>query len=136
MSSDPDHVLDAIDGVVDEWLAMSDDSMRWTPPEKTPPKALLALPTPPLPHVFEELLQEVGTQAQTAIEAFRPLGEGVVGAFTAFLDSSAVRHLIELASPSEEHAALDEAERGELQPEPPSTEPMPAEPPPTESPER
>ncbi|MFC7640426.1 hypothetical protein ACFQX6_04890 [Streptosporangium lutulentum] len=76
MSSDPDHVLDAIDGVVDEWLAMSDDSMRWAPPEKIPPKARLTLPTPPLPHVLEDLLQEVGTQAHTALEAFRPLGEG------------------------------------------------------------
>jgi hypothetical protein len=146
MSSDPDHVLDAIDGVVDEWLAMSDDSMRWMPPEKTPPKARLALPTPPLPHVFEELLQEVGTQAQTAIEAFRPLGEGVVGVFNAFLDSSPVRHLIELTGPSEERMSLDEAERGELLPwsspaeltpaEPPPAEPPSAEPPPAESTER
>lgn len=126
MPSDPDHVLDAIDGVVDEWLAMSDDSMRWAPPEKTPPKSRLALPVPPLPQIFEDLLQEVGVQAQTAIGVFRPLGEGVVDAFTAFLDNSAVRHLIELTHPPEDHALLDEdhtpldaAERGELQPEQP-----------------
>lgn len=142
MSSDPDHVLDAIDGVVDEWLAMSDDSMRWAPPEKTPPKARLTLPTPPMPHVFEELLQEVGAQAHTAMEAFRPLGEGVVGVFTAFFDSAPVRHLIELANPPERHESFDEAEFGEFQPEPfgefqpepPSTEPPSTESPSTELP--
>ncbi|GAA3070996.1 hypothetical protein [Streptosporangium carneum] len=107
MPSDPDHVLDAIDGVVDEWLAMSEDSMRWAPPEKPPPKPRLALPSPPLPHLVEELLQEVGVHTQAVVEAFRPLGEGVMGAFASFFDSPAMRQLIEPADWPEEHPPLD-----------------------------
>ncbi len=107
MPSDPDHVLDAIDGVVDEWLAMSEDSMRWAPPEKPPPRPRLALPTPPLPHLVEELLQEVGAHTQAVVEAFRPLGEGVVGAFASFFDSTAVRRLLDPADWPEEHRRLD-----------------------------
>ncbi|WP_433256882.1 hypothetical protein ACQPYK_18800 [Streptosporangium sp. CA-135522] len=133
MPSDPDHVLDAIDGVVDEWLAMSEDSMRWAPPEKAPPRPRLALPAPPLPHISDDFLREVGvlfgtqTQAavETVVEALRPLGEGLAGAVTAFLDSPAVRQLIELADPPEDHAFLDFAERGDSRPELPA--PRPAE---------
>ncbi|GAA3685191.1 hypothetical protein GCM10022224_057400 [Nonomuraea antimicrobica] len=33
MPSDPDHVVDAIDGVVEEWETLSADAMRWAPPE-------------------------------------------------------------------------------------------------------
>ncbi|GHE43787.1 hypothetical protein GCM10017673_52410 [Streptosporangium violaceochromogenes] len=104
---DSDHVLDAIDGVVDEWLTMSEDSMRWAPPEKPPPRVRLALPTPPLPHAVEELLQGVGTHTHAVVEAFRPLGEGVVGAFTSFFDNPVVRRLLEPADWPEEHALPD-----------------------------
>ncbi|MET9068396.1 hypothetical protein ACWDR1_30635 [Streptosporangium sandarakinum] len=94
MASDPDHVLDAIDGVVDEWLAMSEDSMRWAPPEKAPPRQRLGLPAPPLPQIVEGILQEVGARTQAVVEAVRPLGEGVIEAFAAVLENSPVRHLI------------------------------------------
>ncbi|MFF4417847.1 hypothetical protein ACFYY8_35420 [Streptosporangium sp. NPDC001559] len=107
MPSDPDHVLDAIDGVVDEWLAMSEDSMRWAPPEKPAPRPRLTLPTPPLPPLVEGLLQEVGARAQAVAEAFRPLGEGVVGVLSSIFDSDAVRRLLEPADWPEEHPELD-----------------------------
>ncbi|WP_440070266.1 hypothetical protein [Streptosporangium sp. OZ121] len=104
MPDDSDHVLDSIDGAVDEWLAMSDDSMRWTPPEKARPKPQFGLPVPPLPQVLEEFLQEVGTRlgppAQAVVDAFRPLGEGVVDAVSTFLDSPPVRQLIDPPDPS------------------------------------
>ncbi|WP_329082648.1 hypothetical protein [Streptosporangium sp. NBC_01469] len=106
MPDDSDHVLDSIDGAVDEWLAMSDDSMRWTPPEKARPKPQLGLPVPPLPQVLEDLLQEVGTRlgppAQAVVDAFRPLGEGVVDAVSTFLDSPPMRQLLDPPDPSGE----------------------------------
>ncbi|MFJ2033677.1 hypothetical protein [Streptosporangium sp. NPDC087985] len=144
MPSDPDHVLDAIDGVVDEWLAMSEDSMRWAPPEKTPPKRRLALPAPPLPWGPDDFLHEIGsllgtrahTVADVVTEAFRPLGEGLTGAFTAFLDSPAVRQLIDLAGPAGDQAspgtAEERAERGDPRPAPPPV--PPSAPPPQEHP--
>jgi len=99
MPDDSDHVLDSIDGAVDEWLAMSDDSMRWTPPEKARPKPQAGLPVPPLPQVLEDLIQEVGSRfgppAQAVIEAFRPLGEGMAEAVSMFLDSPPVRQFLD-----------------------------------------
>ncbi|MEU8204868.1 hypothetical protein [Streptosporangium sp. NPDC049046] len=104
MPDDSDHVLDSIDGAVDEWLAMSDDSMRWTPPEKARPKPQLGLPVPPLPQVLEDFIQEVGARlgppAQAVVDAFRPLGEGVVDAVSTFLDSPPVRQLLDPPDPS------------------------------------
>ncbi|GAA3039812.1 hypothetical protein [Streptosporangium longisporum] len=99
MPDDSDHVLDSIDGAVDEWLAMSDDSMRWTPPETVRSKPVRSLPVPPFPQVLENLLHEVearlGPPAQAVVDAFRPLGEGVVDAVSTFLDSPPVRHLLD-----------------------------------------
>ncbi|MET8336814.1 hypothetical protein [Streptosporangium canum] len=151
MPSDPDHVLDAIDGVVDEWLAMSEDSMRWAPPEKAPPKPQLALPAPPLPRVSEEFLHDVGvlfgapTQAvvEAVAEVFRPLGEGLLEALTAFLDSPAVRQFVELVEPSEERELPGPAEERELPgsaggdglPGPAEGKGPPPEPPPSPPPE-
>lgn len=104
MPDDSDHVLDSIDGAVDEWLAMSDDSMRWTPPEKARPKPQFGLPVPPLPQVLEDFLQEVGTRlgppAQAVVDAFRPLGEGVVDAVSTFLDSPPMRQFLDPPDPS------------------------------------
>lgn len=110
MPSDPDHVLDAIDGVVDEWLAMSEDSMRWAPPEKPAPRPGFTLPTPslpPLPPLVEGLLEEAGARAQAVVEAFRPLGEGVIGVLTSIFDSDTLRRLVEPADWPEEHPELD-----------------------------
>ncbi|MEV0419250.1 hypothetical protein [Streptosporangium canum] len=151
MPSDPDHVLDAIDGVVDEWLAMSEDSMRWAPPEKAPPKPQLALPEPPLPRVSEEFLHDVGvlfgaqTQAvaEAMAEVFRPLGEGLLDALTAFLDSPAVRQFVELVEPSEEYELPGPAEECDLPgpaeerdiPGPAEGDGLPPEPPPAPPPE-
>jgi len=65
MPRDPDHVLDAIDGVVDEWETLSADAMRWAPPESK----------------SDDLLREVtdifGPLATALTEAFRPLGDAV-----------------------------------------------------------
>lgn len=65
MPSDPDHVLDSIDGVVDEWETLSADAMRWAPPENK----------------GDDLLREVtgilAPLANALTEAFRPLGDAV-----------------------------------------------------------
>ncbi|GAA2879312.1 hypothetical protein GCM10010517_41560 [Streptosporangium fragile] len=99
MPDDPDHVLDSIDGAVDEWLAMSDDSMRWSPPEKAAPRHQLGLPVPPLPEFLDDFLHELGTRfgapAQAVVDAFRPLGEGMVEAVSSFLDTPVVRQLLQ-----------------------------------------
>ncbi|MFG3437870.1 hypothetical protein ACGF0J_11585 [Nonomuraea sp. NPDC047897] len=74
MSRDPDHVLDAIDGAVDEWETLSADAMRWAPPENKQP----------------DLLGEVGeilaplTHAVT--EVLRPLGDAVTRVLDFLLD--------------------------------------------------
>ncbi|GAA3511947.1 hypothetical protein FHR32_008389 [Streptosporangium album] len=124
MPSDPDHVLDAIDGVVDEWLALSEDSMRWAPPEKAPPKRQLTLPAPSLPWVPGDFLHEVGALlgtrahavADVVTEVLRPIGEGLSGALTAILDSPPVRQLID---PAGDRPPPGHTERDDLPPEPP-----------------
>ncbi|GGP13821.1 hypothetical protein LDL08_20800 [Nonomuraea glycinis] len=67
MPRDPDHVLDAIDGVVDEWETLSADAMRWVPPESG--------------KGGNDLLREVtdifGPLANALTLAFRPLGDAV-----------------------------------------------------------
>ncbi|MFI6790960.1 hypothetical protein ACIBG4_26895 [Nonomuraea sp. NPDC050383] len=65
MSSDPDHVLDAIDGVVDEWEALSADAMRWAPPEQKQVG------------VVSEVTDILAPLANALTEAFRPLGDAV-----------------------------------------------------------
>ncbi|GAA3122355.1 hypothetical protein ACFFR3_35785 [Nonomuraea salmonea] len=63
MPSDPDHVVDAIDGVVEEWETLSADAMRWAPPESKSP----------------DLMTEVGEIFGPLVNAFttalRPLGD-------------------------------------------------------------
>ena len=68
MPSDPDHVLDAIDGVVDEWETLSADAMRWAPPESK---------TDDLLHEVTEIF---GPLANALTQAFRPLGDAVTHA--------------------------------------------------------
>ncbi|MEU0568181.1 hypothetical protein ABZ297_22750 [Nonomuraea sp. NPDC005983] len=74
MPSDPDHVLDAIDGVVDEWETLSADAMRWAPPEKK----------------GDDLLTEVseifGPLANALTQAFRPLGDAVTRVLDRLVD--------------------------------------------------
>ncbi|MBN6058155.1 hypothetical protein JYK22_39905, partial [Nonomuraea sp. RK-328] len=65
MSSDPDHVLDAIDGVVDEWEALSADAMRWVPPEKR------------RTDLVGEVTEIFAPLTNALAEAFRPLGDAV-----------------------------------------------------------
>ncbi|WP_113703408.1 hypothetical protein [Nonomuraea lactucae] len=76
MPRDPDHVLDAIDGVVDDWETLSADAMRWTPPEKKEPDLLSEVA-----EIFAPL-----TNALT--EAFRPLGDAVTRVLDNFIDGS------------------------------------------------
>lgn len=81
MRSDPDHVLDAIDGVVEDWETLSADAMRWTPPEE---------------HRHEDLLGEVGEifgpLANALTQAFRPMGEALMRT----LEESPVGRLLDL----------------------------------------
>jgi hypothetical protein len=61
MPSDPDHVLDAIDGIVDEWETMSADAMRWAPPEHKSPDFMAEVTEifGPLANAFAQALRPV-----------------------------------------------------------------------------
>lgn len=76
MSRDPDHVLDAIDGVVDDWETLSADAMRWTPPEKRPPDLL------------SEVTQIFAPLTHALTEAFRPLGDAVTRVLDNLIDDA------------------------------------------------
>ncbi|MFI9593567.1 hypothetical protein [Nonomuraea sp. NPDC052265] len=65
MPNDPDHVLDAIDGVVDEWETLSADAMRWAPPEHTSPDLL------------DEVTEILTPLAEALSEVLRPLGDSI-----------------------------------------------------------
>ncbi|NRQ36317.1 hypothetical protein HII36_31450 [Nonomuraea sp. NN258] len=62
MPSDPDHVLDAIDGVVEEWETVSADAMRWQPPESKSPDLLTEMGEifAPLANALTEVLRPLG----------------------------------------------------------------------------
>lgn len=86
MPSDPDHVLDAIDGVVEDWETLSADSMRWAPPEDVPvdkaeaqvPDDLFRLPEQLFrSDLFREVTEIFGPLVNTLTEAFRPVGDAV-----------------------------------------------------------
>ena len=63
MPSDPDHVLDAIDGVVDEWETLSADAMRWAPPETKSPD------------LMTEATEIFGPLVNAVSQLFRPVGD-------------------------------------------------------------
>ncbi|MFI6297602.1 hypothetical protein ACIBEJ_38825 [Nonomuraea sp. NPDC050790] len=65
MQSDPEHIVDAIDGVVDDWEAMSADSMRWAPPETKEPD------------LFDDLTEIVAPLLNAAGSVLRPVGEAI-----------------------------------------------------------
>lgn len=92
MPNDPHHVLDAIDGAVEDWEAVSADAMRWTPPEVKPP----ARP--------DDLLRDLGEIFAPLTAVFRTLGNTVLEAppVRRFLES------VEAPSPPEPAMDLDE----------------------------
>ncbi|MEV0582775.1 hypothetical protein [Nonomuraea sp. NPDC050310] len=79
MPNDPDHVLDAIDGAVEDWETVSADAMRWAPPEEKP--------APPSP--AGDLLKDLGEIFAPLTAVFRTLGATV-------LEAPPVRRFIEL----------------------------------------
>ncbi|MEU6713725.1 hypothetical protein ABZ897_19785 [Nonomuraea sp. NPDC046802] len=72
MPSDPDHVLDAIDGVVDEWETLSADAMRWAPPESKSPDLITEVTEifSPLANAFAQALQPVSDAFERVLHAF------------------------------------------------------------------
>ncbi|MER7500560.1 hypothetical protein AB0L05_12305 [Nonomuraea pusilla] len=69
MRSDPDHVLDSIDGAVEEWETLSADAMRWSPPESKGPDLLTEV-------------RDIFTPLATAVsEVLRPVGDLLVRVF-------------------------------------------------------
>ncbi|NBE95064.1 hypothetical protein FE391_45880 [Nonomuraea sp. KC401] len=72
MPSDPDHVLDAIDGVVDEWETLSADAMRWAPPEDKSPDLMTEVGEifGPLVNAFTEVLRPVGDAFERVLQSF------------------------------------------------------------------
>ncbi|QYC37857.1 hypothetical protein Nocox_01115 [Nonomuraea coxensis DSM 45129] len=71
MPSDPDHVLDAIDGVVDEWETLSADAMRWAPPETKSPDLMSEVSEilGPLVNAFSQVLRPVSDALERALQA-------------------------------------------------------------------
>ncbi|WP_148438269.1 hypothetical protein [Nonomuraea sp. PA05] len=69
MPSDPDHVLDAIDGVVDEWETLSADAMRWAPPENKSPDLMSEVGEifGPLVNAFSHALRPVSDAFERAL---------------------------------------------------------------------
>jgi hypothetical protein len=65
MPNDPDHVLDAIDGVVEEWETLSADAMRWAPPENKSDD------------LFREVTDIFTPLANALTQAFRPIGDAM-----------------------------------------------------------
>lgn len=88
MPSDPDHVLNAIDGVVDDWEGLSADSMRWAPPPVEKPSTLQD-------DLFREASEIFGPLVNTMTEIFRP--------FSGMLE----RALDLLEEPSDDSPSLD-----------------------------
>ncbi|WP_214319452.1 hypothetical protein [Nonomuraea sediminis] len=86
MPSDPDHVLDAIDGAVEDWEALSADAMRWAPPEKRRDDLL------------GEMTDIFGPLANALTQAFRPMGEALMRS----IEGSPVGRLLELTGGDEE----------------------------------
>ncbi|MFG6194194.1 hypothetical protein [Nonomuraea sp. JJY05] len=72
MPSDPDHVLDAIDGVVDEWETLSADSMRWSPPETKSPDFMTEMTEifGPLVNAFAQALRPVSDAFERVLHTF------------------------------------------------------------------
>ncbi|MGP3916503.1 hypothetical protein [Nonomuraea sp. 10N515B] len=71
MQSDPDHLLDAIDGVVDEWETLSADAMRWAPPESKSPDFVTEMTEifGPLVNAFSEALRPVSDAFERVLHA-------------------------------------------------------------------
>ncbi|MEV0160311.1 hypothetical protein ACGFJC_28265 [Nonomuraea fuscirosea] len=71
MPSDPDHVLDAIDGVVDEWETLSADAMRWAPPESKTPDLITEVSEifGPLVNAFSQALRPVGDALERVLNS-------------------------------------------------------------------
>ncbi|SDL11856.1 hypothetical protein [Nonomuraea jiangxiensis] len=80
MPSDPDHVLDAIDGVVDEWETLSADAMRWAPPESKSPDLVSEVTEifTPLVNAFSQALRPVGDAFERVLHAFDDDDDGPV----------------------------------------------------------
>ncbi|MEV4290151.1 hypothetical protein AB0K40_31975 [Nonomuraea bangladeshensis] len=74
MPSDPDHVLDAIDGVVEEWETLSADAMRWAPPESKSPD------------LMTEVSEIIGPLVNAFSQALRPVSDAFERALTAAFD--------------------------------------------------
>ncbi|MFC5822339.1 hypothetical protein [Nonomuraea insulae] len=71
MPSDPDHVLDAIDGVVEEWETLSADAMRWAPPETKDPDFMTEVSEifGPLVNAFSHALRPVGDALERVLSS-------------------------------------------------------------------
>ncbi|MER7363390.1 hypothetical protein ACI2LC_05580 [Nonomuraea wenchangensis] len=71
MPSDPDHVLDAIDGVVEEWETLSADAMRWAPPESKSPDLMSEVSEiiGPLVNAFSQALRPVSDAFERVLSA-------------------------------------------------------------------
>jgi hypothetical protein len=70
MPNDPDHVLDAIDGVVEEWETLSADAMRWAPPESKGDDLFREVTDifTPLVNAFTQALRPIGDAMTRALD--------------------------------------------------------------------
>ncbi|MGC5012548.1 hypothetical protein ACLQ2R_17430 [Streptosporangium sp. DT93] len=124
MMDDQRDILDQIDDVI-TWDGGSDDAAVWTADERQQPDLLPGLasivdaarPTPEAARAFAERIT-AGMQAFT--EALRPVAEQVTRTMQAFVESPGWRQLVEFADSPEGRACIEAAERGEIEPDPPS----------------
>ncbi|MEV0386588.1 hypothetical protein [Nonomuraea sp. NPDC050643] len=65
-------MLDAIDGVVDEWETLSADAMRWAPPETKSPDFMTEVTEifGPLVNAFSQALRPVSDAFERVLQTF------------------------------------------------------------------
>ncbi|MEV4179925.1 hypothetical protein AB0J28_00580 [Streptosporangium canum] len=114
----PDDTLAAIDDVI-TWHGDSDDAMVWTAdrPKRPDLSGLAAIvdAARPSPEAARALTERLATQMQAFNEAVRPVAEQMVHTARAVSEALAL-----IINSPEGRALIEAAERGEIEPDPPS----------------
>lgn len=108
----------------DETLNAIDDAMvRQADPPKQPDLSGLVMiveAARPSPEAARAFAEGVAAQVQAFTEAFRPMAEQMARTAQALVESPGWRQLVDFANSPEGRAYIEAAERGEIEPEPPS----------------
>ncbi|MEU8040895.1 DUF6372 family protein [Streptosporangium sp. NPDC049078] len=115
----PDDTLAHIDDVI-TWYG-SADAMVWTAEErKQPDLAAITRAFQANPAAARVLAERITASMQAFTEAVRPVAEQMIRTVQAFAESPGWRQLVDFANSPEGRAYIEAAERGELEPDPPS----------------